>query len=73
MSEEQSISNEQTVGSPSRGAPNEVATLVILFNVVTGGLGGLYLSTQSIAVTVLAAGLVALLGLYVVFSPGHHR
>jgi uncharacterized protein HemX len=73
MSEEQRISNEEATGSPSPGATNELATLVILLNVVTAGLGGLYFNTQSIAVTALAAGLVAFLGLYVVCSCGHHR
>lgn len=73
MGKEQSISNRETVGSPSRGATHNVAALVILFNVVTGGLGGLYVSTQSIAVTALAAGLVALLGLYAVVSGRHRR
>jgi hypothetical protein len=68
MSEGQSISSEQAARSPSRGAANEVVELVILFNVVTGDIGGLYRSTQSLAVTTIGAGLVALLGLYVVLS-----
>jgi hypothetical protein len=70
MSEEQSISNE---GSPSSRATNEVGALVIILNVVIAGLGTLYVSTESIVVIIVAAGLVALLGLYVVPSCGHHR
>lgn len=73
MNKEQSTSNGEAAGSPSPGSTNEVAALVILFNVVTAGLGGLYVSTQSIAVTAVAASLVALLGLYLVFSCRHPR
>lgn len=73
MSEEQDNSNDEVLGSPFRGTTNNVAALVILLNVVTGGLGGLYVSTQSVAVTAVAAGLVALLGLYVLFSCQRHR
>jgi hypothetical protein len=73
MSEQHNISHEGAVGSPSPRATTEVPALVILFNVVTTGLGGLYINTQSLAVTALAAGLVALLGLFVVVSRGHHR
>jgi len=70
MSEEQSTSNER---SPSSGATNEVGALVILLNVVIAGLGTLYVSTQSIAVIIVAAALVTVLGLSVVPSCGHHR
>jgi hypothetical protein len=42
-------------------------------NVVIAGLGSLYVTTQSIAVITVAVGLVALLGLSVVFSRGHYR
>jgi hypothetical protein len=73
MSEEQSVSNGEAVGSPSPGAMNDVAALVILFDVVNAGLGGLYVSTQSVAVTVVAAGLVARLGRYVTLGRGHQR
>lgn len=41
------------------------ATIVILFNAVVAGLGGLYVSTRSIAVTALAAVSVAVLALLV--------
>ena len=67
---EQSISNE---GSSSSTASNEFGALVILLNVVIPGLGSLYVCTQSIAVTTVAAGLAALLGLSMVLSRGHYR
>lgn len=73
MSEDQDSSNDEVLGSPFRGTTNNVVALVILLNAVTGGLGGLYVSTQSIVVTAIAAGLVALLGLYVLFSCRRHR
>lgn len=67
---EQSISNE---GSSSSRASNEFGALVILLNVVIPGLGSLYVCTQSIAVTTVAAGLAALLGLSMVLGRGHYR
>jgi hypothetical protein len=60
MSEVQEALNEEAVASPSPGSTIEVAAMVVLFNGVTAGLAGLYVSTQSIAVTAVAAGLVAL-------------
>jgi hypothetical protein len=73
MHEEQSISNGESTRSSSSEETNGVASLVILFNIVTAGLGALYVSTRSLAVTVVAAGLVALLGLYVMFGCVHHH
>lgn len=52
--------------------PNsEVASVVALANAVFAGLAGLFMATRSIALTVLAAGLVALLGLSIVFRRRH--
>ncbi|MEU1728948.1 hypothetical protein ACNF49_30740 [Actinomadura sp. ATCC 39365] len=42
-----------------------VGDMVVLFNAVAAGIGGLYVSTRSIAVTGLAVGLVIVLCLVV--------
>ena len=47
---------------PTRMRDEPIFLLVLMFNAVTAGLSGLYLSTRSVAVVAVAAGLVALLG-----------
>lgn len=54
-----SARNDRTLNQPSSAA----SSTAILVNVVSVGLGGLYLSTQSITVTVIGAALVAVLAL----------
>jgi hypothetical protein len=53
--------------------PNTAANaLVILSTAVTSGLGGLYATTHSIALTALVAGLIALLGTCVLLRRRPH-
>lgn len=78
MDEEERISNERSQSlnerSQSAGTTNEAGTtVVILLNAVTVALGGLYVSTRSVSVTTVAAGLVAILVLCLTFSRGNHR
>jgi hypothetical protein len=48
--------------------PGGASPLVLLINAVTVGLGGVYVSTHSIIITVAAAALVAVLALCLVAS-----
>ncbi|MGH3809848.1 MAG: hypothetical protein ACRDRU_25155, partial [Pseudonocardiaceae bacterium] len=66
MGKEHSVANGGVVRSSSLGATKDVDALVILLNVITVDLGSLYVSTRSIVVTAIAAGLGALLCLSVV-------
>ena len=52
---------------PGRSA-NDLPSIVGVVNVVAAGLGGLYLSTQSIVVTIVGAVLAAVLVLSVLVS-----
>lgn len=62
-SQERGIPSQRGDHSPSTRARYElIFLLVLLFNAVTAGLGGLYASTRSVAVVTVAATLVALLG-----------
>jgi hypothetical protein len=51
----------RTRRSTEKASGGDVTALVLLANVVMVGLGGLYVTTQSIIVTAIAALLVALL------------
>ncbi|MFI9008813.1 hypothetical protein ACIGNX_16460 [Actinosynnema sp. NPDC053489] len=53
----QSFGPDQPVGHPRSTA----SSIAILVNVVSVGIGGLYLSTHSVLVTAIGAALVALL------------
>lgn len=57
-------SGDQTPSNPSPG--NNTHVLVIVCNAVIGGLASLYVTTQSITVVVIAAGLVMVLAVLVV-------
>jgi hypothetical protein len=70
MSEESSPRRVIDAGWTSSRATCDLSALASLFNAVTAGLGGLYVSTGSIVVTAIAAGLVALLGLCVMVGGG---
>lgn len=64
MSLERALPNQVgTHSSATRARYESIFPLMLLFNAVTAGLGGLYISTRSVAVVTVAAGLVALLGL----------
>jgi len=62
--------NEESLRAGSRqqglSPDRSVTTIVIIFNSVAAGLGGLYAGTHSIALTALAAALVAVLALLAV-------
>jgi hypothetical protein len=62
--------DREPAGPRRRPAGFATTTIVMMLNAVVAGLGGLYVSTGSIAVTVLAAILVAILALIVIRAEG---
>ncbi|MBQ0855701.1 hypothetical protein J8N05_46955 (plasmid) [Streptomyces sp. BH-SS-21] len=58
-------SHEKKVPAPNQNA----GAAVVLFNAVVAGTGGIYISTQSVLITALAAVLGALLALIVGRKP----
>lgn len=63
------LGGDRPVGRPSGAA----ASISVLVNVVSVGVGGLYLSTRSTAVTVIGAALVALLAVAVLVAERKKR
>jgi hypothetical protein len=63
--------NEQERAADGLG--RTVSGLVMLSTALTTGLGGVYMTTRSVVVTTLVAGVVAVLGTTVVLRHRPHR
>jgi hypothetical protein len=60
------VSRQSASGLQSPAPDRSATTIVIIFNSVAAGLGGLYAGTHSTALTALAAALVAVLAFFAV-------
>lgn len=67
------VMDRESDGDAGTSAQSELTSMVALANAVFAGLAGVFTATGSVMITVLAAGLVALLGLSVALRRRMHR